>query len=91
MMGRTRTVGIAAVLTTAAIGWIGGAALAKPLDHGEFHDEFSELVPSFCDVAGLTVQVDGVVDGRFLDTAVRGGTTSSTSKSTCASLSRSPT
>ena len=35
---------------------------------GEFHDEFDELVEDFCDVAGLTVQINGVVDGRFLDT-----------------------
>ena len=65
-MGRTRIIGVAAVLTTAAVLGIGGAASAKPLDHGDFHDEFSELVPNFCESAGLTVQIDGVVDGKFL-------------------------
>ena len=66
MMGRTRIIGVAAVLTTAAVLGIGGAASAKPLGHGDFHDEFSELVPNFCESAGLTVQIDGVVDGKFL-------------------------
>ena len=65
-MGRTRIIGVAAVLTTAAMSGIGGAASAKPLDHGDFHDEFSELVPNFCESAGLTVQIDGVIDGKFL-------------------------
>jgi hypothetical protein len=65
-MGRTWMIGVAAGLTTAAVSGIGGAASAAPLDRGEFHDEFSELVPDFCESPGLTVQINGVVDGRFL-------------------------
>jgi hypothetical protein len=66
MMGRTRIIGVAAVLTTAAISGIGGASSAAPLDRGVFHDEFSELAKDFCESAGLNVQINGVVDGRFL-------------------------
>ena len=40
-------------------------AAAKPLDRGEFHNEFSGVVESFCEVEGLTVQFDAVVEGRF--------------------------
>ena len=66
-MGRTRNIiGVAAVVTTAAVLGIGGAASAALLDHGDFHDEFSELVPDFCESPGLTVQINGVVDGSFL-------------------------
>lgn len=45
---------------------LAGPADAQPLDRGTFHDEFTEVVEDFCDVPGLTVQFDGVVDGRFL-------------------------
>jgi len=48
--------------------------VAKPVERGEFHDEFSEVAENFCDVPGLTVQIDTVVDGRFrVDTRGRGG------------------
>ena len=43
-----------------------GVTAATPLDHGEFHDEFSFTVTDFCEVSGLTVQIHGVVDGTFL-------------------------
>ena len=65
-MGRKWIIGVAAVLATAAVSGIGGAASAKPLEHGDFHDEFSELVPDFCEIPGLTVQINGVVDGASL-------------------------
>lgn len=45
---------------------LAGPAGAQPLDRGTFHDEFTDVVEDFCDVPGLTVQFDGVVDGRFL-------------------------
>jgi len=45
---------------------LAGPAGAQPLDRGTFHDEFTDLVEDFCDVPGLTVQIGGVVDGRFL-------------------------
>lgn len=41
-------------------------AAAQPLEAGTFHDEFTDIVDDFCDVSGLTVQLDSVVDGRFL-------------------------
>ena len=48
--------------------------MAKPVERGKFHDGFSEVVENFCDVPGLTVQIDTVVDGRFrVDTRGRGG------------------
>jgi hypothetical protein len=51
----------------AAASWLtAGVAAAAPPDHGEFHDEFSFTVTDFCEVSGLTVHIDGVVDGRFL-------------------------
>ena len=42
-----------------------GAATAKPIESGSFHDEFSETVTDFCDVSGLTVDIDSVADGTF--------------------------
>jgi len=72
-MGRSWIIGVGAVLTTAAA-VSGGVAVAKPVESGEFHDEFGELVEDFCDVPGLTVQIDTVVDGKFrVDTRGRGG------------------
>jgi hypothetical protein len=60
-----RTLGVAAGLTVASIA-LAGAASAKPLVHGEFHDETTDIVEDFCDVPGLTVQVDRVFDVRLL-------------------------
>jgi hypothetical protein len=60
-----RTLGVATGLTVASIA-LAGAASAKPLVHGEFHDETTDIVEDFCDVAGLTVQVDRVFDVRLL-------------------------
>ena len=72
-MERSWIIGVGAVLTTAAA-LSGGVAAAKPLERGEFHEEFSEEVENFCDVPGLTVQVDTVVDGTFrVDTHGRDG------------------
>jgi len=45
---------------------LAGPAGAQPLERGTFHDEFTDVVEDFCDVSGLTVQLDSVVDGRFL-------------------------
>lgn len=42
-----------------------GAAIAKPIERGAFHEEFSETDPDFCDVSGLTVDIDTIVDGTF--------------------------
>jgi hypothetical protein len=43
-----------------------GGASAKPIEHRDFHDEFTEIIPNFCEVSGLTVKLDSVLDGRFL-------------------------
>ena len=58
---------ITLALATAALTapFCAGAASAKPLDGGSFHDEFSETVTDFCGVPGLTVDIDSVVDGTF--------------------------
>src|SRR5919201_1714965 len=42
------------------------SALARPIDRGTFHDEFSSVVEDFCGQPGLTVTEDFVVDGRFM-------------------------
>jgi hypothetical protein len=43
---------------------LAGPAGAQPLDRGTFHEEFTGVADDFCDVPGLTVQIDQVVDGR---------------------------
>jgi hypothetical protein len=59
---------IAAVLTAATVALAMAAPVAAaPLEHGTFHDEFSFIDPDFCG-AGLEVQFDVVIDGRFLVT-----------------------
>lgn len=64
-MSRSRKLGLAAGLAAASIA-LAGPAWAQPLDRGTFHDEFTDVEHAFCDVPGLTVQIDQVVDGRFL-------------------------
>ena len=65
-MGRSRTIGLVTAFTTAALISMTGVASAAPLEHGHFHDEFTNIVTDFCDVPGLTVQAEGVADGSFL-------------------------
>ena len=65
-MGRLRSFGLAAGVFTAAAIWASGPASAAPLEHGEFHDEFTFTQEDFCDVPGLTVEGEGVADGTFL-------------------------
>ena len=60
-MRRLWVIGLAAL----AVSGISGVAAAKPLDKGTFHDESSEVVEDFCDVGGLTAEVDNVFDVRF--------------------------
>ncbi len=43
---------------------VGPAASAKIVDRGSFHDEFSGTDENFCD-AGLAVDFDATVDGRY--------------------------
>jgi hypothetical protein len=63
-----RTLGVATGLTVASIA-LAGAAWAKPLEHGQFHEETTEMVEDFCEVPGLTVQLDRVLDVRVLANA----------------------
>jgi hypothetical protein len=65
-MRLARTLGLAAGLAMVGSIALAGGASAKPLEHTDFHEEFSETINDFCEVPGLTVQVDTVEDGRFL-------------------------
>jgi hypothetical protein len=60
------TLGMVAGLTAAVSLSVAGLAQAKPLEKGTFHEEFTDVTADFCDVQGLTVQSDFVVDGRFM-------------------------
>jgi hypothetical protein len=55
-------IGVVAGLATVSAS---ATAAAKPLDRGEFRNEFSGVVEDFCEVDGLTVEFDAVVEGRF--------------------------
>ena len=65
-MRLVRTLGLAAGLALVGSMALAGGASAKPIEHTEFHDESTDTIDNFCEVPGLTVQVDSVVDGRFL-------------------------
>jgi len=65
-MRLARTLGLAAGLAMVGSMALAGGASAKPLEHTDFHDESTETINDFCDVSGLTVQIDSVEDGRFL-------------------------
>ncbi|MGH9251535.1 MAG: hypothetical protein ACRD0W_18735 [Acidimicrobiales bacterium] len=65
-MRLARTLGLAAGLAMVGSMALAGGAIAKPIEHTDFHDEFTEVVDDFCEVPDLMVQVDVVVDGRFL-------------------------
>ena len=62
-MKRSIAIGLVAVFTGAAISMTSPAA-AAPFEQGAFHDEYTFVDPNFCG-AGMAVQFDGVVDGRF--------------------------
>ena len=65
MRRSARTIALGIALALSAVISISGVVSAAVLDRGSFHEEFSELVTDFCDVEGLVVQVDFVVDGTF--------------------------
>jgi hypothetical protein len=65
-MWLARTLGLAAGLAMVGSMAVAGGATAQPSEHTEFHEEFTETIEDFCDVDGLTVQVDTVLDGRLL-------------------------
>jgi hypothetical protein len=60
------TVVVTAGLTVASIAVAGAAWAGPPLEHVKFHEETTEIVEDFCDVPGLTVRLDRVLDGKFL-------------------------
>ena len=62
-VGRVLAVIAAAMVAAAMV----APVAAAPLEHGTFHDEFSFIDPDLCG-AGIEVQFDVVVDGRFLVT-----------------------
>ena len=68
-MKRARRLGLAAVLaavTAAASVTLAGTASADPPLNETFHDEFTDIIDDYCDVPGLTVRSDVVLDGRTL-------------------------
>ena len=65
-MRLARTLWLAAGLAMVGSMALAGGASAKPIEHTDFHDEFTEIINDFCEVSELTVQFDQVVDGRFL-------------------------
>jgi hypothetical protein len=65
-MRRVRALSVAALLGIALPPVLAAApAPAKPVERGEFHEEFTEVIDNFCDVPGLTVIAEGEVDLRF--------------------------
>ena len=62
-MRRHWVIGVVAGLATVVAA--SAPAAAKPLDRGEFHNEFSGVEEDFCEVEGLTVEFNAVVEGRF--------------------------
>jgi hypothetical protein len=56
---------LAAVTAAASVTLIGPASAEPPLNE-PFHDEFTDIITDYCDVPGLTVQSDIVIDGRTL-------------------------
>ena len=69
---RLLAAGIAAGAVAAALA--AAPAVAKPIDRGPIHEEFFETQADFCDVEGLTIEVDTVVEGRFMVNARKPGT-----------------
>lgn len=70
--GRILAAGITIGIAVTALG--AAPAGAKPLDRGPIFEEFSETLTDFCDVPGLTIEVDTVVEGRFLFNSRKPGT-----------------
>jgi hypothetical protein len=64
-MTRFLKVAIPSAVAALAIPFCAGAAMAQQIERGTFHDEFTDTVNDFCDVPGLTVQLDNVIDGSF--------------------------
>jgi hypothetical protein len=61
----THALSVAVGLAAATALSLVGLAQAKPLERVTLHEEFTDVTADFCDVPGLTVQSDFVVDGRL--------------------------
>jgi hypothetical protein len=59
-----RTLAVATGLTVASIA-LAGAASAKPIREGGVFEE-TDIIDDFCDVPGLTVQIDSTIEARFM-------------------------
>jgi hypothetical protein len=70
--GRVLAVGIAAGIAVTALG--AAPAGARPVDRGPIFEEFSETFTNFCDVPGLTIEVDTVFEGRYMFNSRKPGT-----------------
>jgi hypothetical protein len=70
--GRVLAVGIAAGVAVTALG--AAPAGARPVDRGPIFEEFSETFTNFCDVPGLTIEVDTVFEGRYMFNSRKPGT-----------------
>jgi hypothetical protein len=58
-----------------AVAALGAApAGARPVDRGPIFEEFSETFTNFCDVPGLTIDVDTVFEGRYVFNSRKPGT-----------------
>ncbi len=60
---------VAAAMAIAVPISLAGAASARVLERGTFHEEFRDRVNRFCDVRGFTVDRDATLDGRFMITS----------------------
>ena len=63
-MRLARTFGLAMGLAAAVSMTLAGGASAKPIERATFHEEGTFIDPNFCEVPGLEVQGDDVVDIR---------------------------
>jgi hypothetical protein len=63
---RTITRVLGSITAAAALVAVASAtASAAIIESGTFHDEYSFTIKKFCGVRGLTVDLEGVVDGQF--------------------------
>lgn len=63
---RPAVAAMAGMAATAVTLSLAGPVVARVLEQSTFHREGSFRERSFCDVRGLTVDIDFVVDGRFM-------------------------
>jgi hypothetical protein len=65
-MKLAHTLGLAAGMAMVGSMALAGGASAKPLEHGEFHEEGTFIEKDFCGVPDLDVRGSFVFDNRFL-------------------------